>query len=765
MSRLHTRLIAGSLIVTLAYTPLLGSINGTVAAAQTVPQTPTRYQYDAAGNLTQVTDPLGRVTNQAYDALDRVKEVQQPLTGGARPTVKYGYDGIDQLTSVTDPRTKVTRYTVDGLGNQAELGSPDTGVTKSTYDLAGNLKTSTDARGKTSTYTYDAINRLTRIDFTGSASTIFEYDGGATPTPNAIGRLSKMTDESGNTSYGYDGFGRLTTKIQTVDSAPNKFVQTLAYAYDAGGRLTSMTYPSGNRVNYSYNDAGQVSGITLNPVQASGSGTNTGSGIVLLSNISYAPFGGTSGWTWGNSTPASPNAHVRSFDLDGRLSSYTLGAPSADGVVRTVVYDAANRIKGYTHTGTGTAPVPATLDQTFGYDELNRLTSYSGNGTTQAYGYDANGNRTKATFGANSYANTIDPDSNKLSTSAGPGPVRTLTYDGAGNLTNDGTLVVTYSGRGRPYSIKNGAVTVYQLFNGIGQRVAQSYGGGIFAYDEQGHTVGEYNFSTGKPMRETVYLGDLPVAVLTQTVTGTVPSQVTATNVFHIHPDHLGTPRMITRPLDNKIVWRWDNGDPFGLTPPIEYFSGSGTFTFNLRMPGQYYDRNTNLFYNYHRDYDPQTGRYVQSDPIGLNGGMNTYSYVDSDPVTKVDPLGLATKLCKGSPDTYKHMWVCGDGYCHGYMPTVDPSASAAKSILKEITVGVPGEWISHPLKTHEKKEYCEPIDPPSIAKKCDMPKFDKCMKDKTTPRISGTYQVPTNMCIHETQSTITECLIRACPL
>ncbi|MDQ1832872.1 RHS repeat-associated core domain-containing protein, partial [Massilia scottii] len=173
----------------------------------------------------------------------------------------------------------------------------------------------------------------------------------------------------------------------------------------------------------------------------------------------------------------------------------------------------------------------------------------------------------------------------------------------------------------------------------------------------------------------------------------------------------------------------------------------------------------TNLFYNYHRDYDPQTGRYIQSDPIGLNGGMNTYSYVDSDPVTKVDPLGLATKLCKGSPDTYKHMWVCGDGYCHGYMPTVDPSASAAKSILKEITVGVPGEWISHPLKTHDKKEYCEPIDPPSIAKKCDMPKFDKCMKDKTTPRISGTYQVPTNMCIHETQSAITECLIRACPL
>ncbi|NHZ67261.1 RHS repeat-associated core domain-containing protein, partial [Massilia genomosp. 1] len=98
---------------------------------------------------------------------------------------------------------------------------------------------------------------------------------------------------------------------------------------------------------------------------------------------------------------------------------------------------------------------------------------------------------------------------------------------------------------------------------------------------------------------------------------------------------------MITRTPDNKIVWRWDNGDPFGLTPPNENPSGVGTFTFNLRMPGQYYDKNTNLFYNYYRDYDPQTGRYVQSDPIGLGGGINTYGYVGGNPLTFIDPFGL----------------------------------------------------------------------------------------------------------------------------
>ncbi|NHZ82204.1 type IV secretion protein Rhs [Massilia sp. CCM 8695] len=647
--RIFSRLTSGALIVVMTYTPLLGAYTGTVASAQSVPAAATGYKYDLGGNLTEVNDPLGRVTNQTYDPLGRVKQVEQPQTNGARPTIKYGYDGIGQVATVTDPRNLETRYSVDGLGNRSELGSPDTGLTKSTYDAAGNLKTSTDGRGMLNTYSYDALNRLTRIVYTGTVGTTFEYDGGATPTPNAAGKMTRMTDESGYTTYTYDAFGRLATKAQTTTGLGSYTnTHTLVYAYDAAGRQASVTYPSGNRVNYSYNDVGQVASITLNPVKANGTDTST-ENIVLLNNITYAPFGGTTGWTWGNSAPANQYAHVRTYDLDGRISSYTLGSPSANGVVRTVNYDAASRIKGYTHTGSGTAPSPASLNQTFGYDELDRLTSYSGNGTTQTYAYDATGNRIKAGFGANSYTNTVDPLSNKLSATTGPGSAKTNTYNGAGDLTTDGTLVVTYSGRGRPYRLQNGAVTAHQLFNGLDQRVFQTNGGGIFVYDEQGQLVGEYNYVNGKASRETVYLGNLPVAVLTQTVTGTAPAQSTAVNVFHIHPDHMGTPRMITRPLDNKIVWRWDNGDPFGLTPPTENFSGLGTFTFNLRMPGQYYDRTTNLFYNYHRDYDPQTGRYVQSDPIGLKGGINTYTYVMNKPLTRKDPFGLKdTWYCDG---------------------------------------------------------------------------------------------------------------------
>ena len=155
-----------------------------------------------------------------------------------------------------------------------------------------------------------------------------------------------------------------------------------------------------------------------------------------------------------------------------------------------------------------------------------------------------------------------------------------------------------------------------------------------FVYDEQGRLLGEYD-ANGKVMQETVYLDDLPVAVLK-------PEPGTGrTAVYQVYADQLNTPRVITRATDNQIVWRWDTGDPFGLFVPDENPGGLGVFTYNLRFPGQYFDKETNLFYNGHRDYDPQTGRYIESDPIGLAGGLNPYVYVLNQPTRYVDPLGL----------------------------------------------------------------------------------------------------------------------------
>ncbi|MFZ6779785.1 RHS repeat domain-containing protein, partial [Undibacterium sp. Ji83W] len=109
---------------------------------------------------------------------------------------------------------------------------------------------------------------------------------------------------------------------------------------------------------------------------------------------------------------------------------------------------------------------------------------------------------------------------------------------------------------------------------------------------------------------------------------------------YDIHADHLNTPRVITDATGTE-VWRWDSA-PFGETLPNEQPASQQTkFVFNQRFPGQYFDVETNLHYNYFRDYDPTIGRYVESDPIGLRGGMNTYTYTENNPIVRTDPKGL----------------------------------------------------------------------------------------------------------------------------
>jgi RHS repeat-associated protein len=89
-------------------------------------------------------------------------------------------------------------------------------------------------------------------------------------------------------------------------------------------------------------------------------------------------------------------------------------------------------------------------------------------------------------------------------------------------------------------------------------------------------------------------------------------------------------------------VWRWDQQEPFGVTVPDENPSGLGAFDLPLRLPGQYFDKETNLAHNFYRDFDPAAGRYIQSDPIGLAGGINTFAYANSRPLDGSDFFGLA---------------------------------------------------------------------------------------------------------------------------
>jgi RHS repeat-associated protein len=659
------RCTVGALIVALTYGPLFSSI----VQAQTTPpaQTSTTlYEYDGVGNITKITDPRGKVTTFTYDALDRATQQVQPIasTGSTAPTTGMAYDGLNQLKSVTDPRNLVTTYTHSGLGDQTQLVSPDTGTAVLTYDAAGNVLTRKDARNKTTTFTYDALNRLTKASYATGVATVLEYDGGTAGAPNAKGRLTKLTDESGTTAYSYDGFGRVLTKTQTVGTGTAAKVRTLAYAYGATGtstgKLTSLTYASGNRINYSYNSNGQISALTFNAANANGVGTNTAVTTNLLTNITYLATGAVTGWQWGNApvtpTPSAANGGraERTYDLDGRLTSFAIGHPAQGGTTRTVTYDAASRISAYTHTNATGVAQPA-QDHGFIYDDLNRVTQWTQNTTAQAYSYDLTGNRTQHTIGATAYTYATPITSNKLATTSGPAPARTYTYDAAGNTTANTAATLTYSDRGRLSSAKVGASTVTYTVNALEQRVQKSgptaivpTGQALYSYDEVGQLLGEYDASLIAKY-ETVYLGSTPVAVITQSRTGTTAATyVYSAAIHYAYADQIDTVRAITKASDNKLRWRWDGADPFGMAAANSNPSALGVLTYNPRFPGQVLDQETGLHYNWHRDYDPQVGRYVQSDPIGLAGGVNTFGYVGGNPASLTDPSGRFVPVIVG---------------------------------------------------------------------------------------------------------------------
>jgi RHS repeat-associated protein len=163
----------------------------------------------------------------------------------------------------------------------------------------------------------------------------------------------------------------------------------------------------------------------------------------------------------------------------------------------------------------------------------------------------------------------------------------------------------------------------------------------IYVYDEASRLLGEYD-ELGRARTEHVWLGNgsngRPLAVIQYEYTG-ASATPDSTTILYVEADHLGTPRRIAD-SQNRTRWTWVSA-PYGDTLPDEDPVSLGPVTYNLRFAGQYFDRETNLHYNHHRDYDATTGRYVQSDPIGLAGGINTYSYVGNSPFASVDPFGL----------------------------------------------------------------------------------------------------------------------------
>lgn len=595
----------------------------------------TDFIFDDVGNLTVLTDPELQDTAHSYDALNRLEETLDALGG----YTDFTYDAHDNLTSVSAPNVAVTGYSYDDLDNLTEEDSPDRGTITYTHDAAGNAVSMTDARGKVTEYTYDALNRLTVIELHNNDTITYQYDTGT----YAKGRLNKITDPSGETSWTYNQFGQVTSKTQTIGAIS----LTTNYAYDTKGRLVTMTYPSGKDVDYTYDDH--------LPDSVSWDSTT------ILSGASYDPFGPVKGWTWGNST-----AHSRNFDTRGLLSSQNLVTDT-----RTLTYDG---------NGLLITLDDARHDLGFDYNVLGEITDFTAAGssalTAQDYTYDENGNRESLVQNSTTYNYTITSNTNRLTNTTGPA-AKTLTYDASGNITADGSHSYSYDDRGRLVGVDSGAV-VYE-HNGQGQRVLKDDGVNVtlFVYDEAGQLIGEYD-DTGAAILEHVWFNGAPVAV------------IDGSNEYYVHTDHLGTPRVVSN--GNTAIWRWEAG-PFGEESAQEDPDGDMTnFTYNLRFPGQYYDGETGVHYNYFRTYDPSTGRYLESDPIGLAGGLNTYGYALQNPLSYTDVFGLAVEACGDDEDCIQK---CLDDY---YGSSIDTAWDASPFSLASLALNEAAEYFEGEL-------------------------------------------------------------------
>lgn len=190
-------------------------------------------------------------------------------------------------------------------------------------------------------------------------------------------------------------------------------------------------------------------------------------------------------------------------------------------------------------------------------------------------------------------------------------------------------------------------------YNGLGQRMSKRSAGALTAsyfYDEQGHliekcapSIASVNECDKYGHQQVIWLDDIPVAAMLHFTTFDSEGYIVddLTEMFRIHTDHLNTPRHMTRAESSTTyMWSW-RSDPFGVGPgTVIYPNYNAMFQFDLRFPGQVFDAESGMHYNYFRDYDPNTGRYVQSDPIGLQGGLNTYLYADANPIGATDPSG-----------------------------------------------------------------------------------------------------------------------------
>jgi RHS repeat-associated protein len=389
--------------------------------------------YDPDGLLAAVQDETHASPNTiySYDALHRLIGLRQTLASapGGAATTTYAFDVMDNLAAVTDPNGNTTSYQYDDFRRVQRQDSPVTGATTYQYDPAGNLISRTDARGATTTRSYDAANRVltstAQLAGAPAEAVMYSYDS-AVPGAFGKGRLARMIDPSGATSYAYERRGVLKSESRTILGS----AYGTAYQFDSNGNRSGMTYPSGRQVTYTFDFADR-------PYSAA-SGT-----ITYVASASYLPFGPEAQLVFGNGTTQRRGYDLRYRPLENRLDGGAGGSsPIAD---YQYAEDAAANITAI-HDA-----LDASFNRDFAYDDLYRLTGAATGAALWgpgSYAYDPMGSMTSLALGSArtatfSYSGTLP----KLTAVSENGVSRAVSYDPAGNEIANGNSTLTYSAR------------------------------------------------------------------------------------------------------------------------------------------------------------------------------------------------------------------------------------------------------------------------------------------------------------------------------
>ncbi|WP_183701993.1 RHS repeat-associated core domain-containing protein, partial [Marinobacter oulmenensis] len=681
----------------------------------------TRYEYDKAGNLQTMTWPNQAVTTYGYNVLNR----RASVTDALNHTTETVYDRATRSFTLKDPRDAETEMRLNAQGFPALKEDPNGNVTRQTYDdgrLAatqyptfeqsyeyavgsrlkritdhydgqqavtqiqldpyGQLKKRVDAKQNPEYRDYDGLGRLIRIIDAIGGVTRLTYD--------THGNLVKVTDpEDRSTWFEYNGNGQVVAEERRP--APGE-VNRRTYEYNADGDLHIEITPNGEKVDYDYNPAGELTKLTFYPDQNTSTpeqvtefkyndlgllesydeGETSGSynydklGQLLTSTIDYGPFSKTISYTYdsaGNiATYTNPeqityqytygaNGQVESIDIPGAglvsFTDYQWNKPTRiqlpGGSVIQRQYDGLQRM------ASNSLKDPAQqslMNVVYGYDSVGNITGQSTEHGEYSYGYDDLYRLAGADYPqAQNETFTYDGVGNRASYNGGD----SWQYNDANQLTAESDTTYKYNTNGHMTQKTVGDETTYYIYDSQERlvRVENSEGNvmarygfnpfGLRLWKEVGGVKTYFFYNQSGLVGEYTSAGDLikeyQYAVKSPWMTNPL-LQRDSGEVYFYQNDHLGTPqRMVAK--SGAVVWQ-SSYMAFGKAPLfITKISN------NLRFPGQYFDQETEFYHNYFRDYDPTLGRYIQFDPIGLKGGVNGYSYTYNNPINYSDPYGL----------------------------------------------------------------------------------------------------------------------------